>query len=210
MLRGVDVSKYNGRCDYQKAKKSGVNFVIIKADSGATGEDPMWVSHYLGAKEVGLGVGTYWYCYARDVNSAKREAYMFLNSLKGMKFDYPVYLDLEDEKYQGNLGNKLRTDIAVEFLSILESHGYYVGMYSMKYWFDQKFDMNRLKKYDLWIARWYSQSHGYTGVGEIGMWQYTNRGRFRGMGNTGEGGVDCNVSYVDYPKLIVGKNFNGY
>ena len=29
--RGVDISKYNGSCDFNRAKKAGLDFVIIKA-----------------------------------------------------------------------------------------------------------------------------------------------------------------------------------
>lgn len=209
-FRGVDISKYNGRCDFEVAKKSGLDFVIIKAGSGFSGEDPKWVEYYNKAKRAGLKVGAYWYCYATTIESARKEAKMFLHSLEGMKFDYPVYLDLEDLKCQGRLTKKGRTDIAVEFLSILEKKGYYVGIYSMKYWFDCKFDMERLSRFDIWIARWGSKSHGYVGKGLVGMWQYTNHGKWKGIGNTGEGGVDSNISFIDYPEIIVEGGFNGY
>ncbi len=209
MARGVDLSKYNGNCNLLEAKKSGVEFVILKAGSGASGEDPYWVINYKKAKKANLGVGAYWYLYATSVNSAIKEAKMFLKSLKGMQFDYPVYLDMED-KCQAKLGNKLRTDIAVAFCNTIEKEGYYVGIYSMKSWFDTNFDMNRLSKYDLWIARWGSNSHGYKGKENVGMWQYTNRGRWNGIPNTGEGGVDSNISYKNYPNIIKNAGLNNY
>lgn len=208
-LKGVDISKYNSSCDFNKAKSAGVDFVIIKAGSGVSGEDPYWVKHYNGAKNAGLGVGAYWYCYATNVEQAKKEANMFLKSLEGMQFEYPVYLDLED-KCQAKLGNKLRTDIAVVFMEILEKAGYYTGIYSMKSWFDSSLDMERLKSYDLWIARWGSSEHGYTGKGSVGMWQYTNCGHFNGIGSTSEGGVDTNIAYHDYPNIIKSHGLNGF
>ena len=207
--RGVDISKYNGNCDFNRAKKAGLDFVIIKAGSGASGEDPYWVKHYNGAKSAGMGVGAYWYCYATNVEQARKEAQMFLKCLEGMQFDYPVYLDLED-KCQASLGNKIRTDIAVAFMEVLERAGYHTGIYSMKAWFDKSFDMERLKGYDLWIARWGSSEHGYVGKGSIGMWQYTNAGRYDGIGNTSEGGVDTNIAYRDYPKIIKSHGLNNF
>lgn len=210
MAKGIDVSAYNGNCDFNRAKRSGVDFVIIRAGTDYSGEDKYWVSNYKKAKAAGLGVGAYWYCYAKNVPQAVASAKRFLKSLEGMQFDYPVYLDLEDQRAQGGLGNKLRTDIAVAFLSELEKDGYYAGIYSMKSWFDNSFDMNRLARFDIWIARWGVQKHGYTGKGSVGMWQYTNRGRWSGIHNTGEGGVDSNISYKDYPALIKRAGLNNY
>lgn len=206
---GVDVSKYNGICNFELAKKNGLDFVIIKAGSGYTGEDPNWVRNYNSAVRANLNVGAYWYCYASNVSEAIKEADMFLYSLEGMKFSYPVYLDLENFRCQGSLTNGQRTDIAVAFLDRLERAGYYVGLYTMKYWLDSKLDMSRLSRYDLWIARWESKSHAYKGLGNVYVWQYTNKGKIAGIGSTSEGGVDMNISYIDYPEIIVKKGFNG-
>ncbi|SEN85724.1 Putative cell wall binding repeat-containing protein [Peptostreptococcus russellii] len=205
-LKGVDISKYNGNCDFKKAKDSGIDFVIIKAGSGASGKDPFWDKNYNYAKAAELGVGAYWYCYATSVEQAKREAREFVGLLKDKKLDYPAYLDLEDNKYQGCLGNKLRTDIAEAFCEVVQNAGYYTGIYSMMSWFNSKFDMSRLKKYDLWIARWrdINLGVGYSGLGQVGMWQYSNQGRISGIGNTGEGGVDVNIAYLNYPSIISG------
>lgn len=159
---GVDISKYNGRCNMDLAKESGLSFVILKAGSGYSGEDPYWVRNYNACKKAGLGVGAYWYCYATNVDEALREADMFIHSLEGMEFDYPVYLDMED-KCQSRLGNDLRTRIAYAFMKRVESSGYYVGLYTMKSWLDNSFDMERLKEFDLWVARWSSRGHGYKG-----------------------------------------------
>ena len=206
---GVDISKYNGRCNMDLAKESGLSFVILKAGSGYSGEDPYWVRNYNACKKAGLGVGAYWYCYATNVDEALREADMFIHSLEGMEFDYPVYLDMED-KCQSRLGNDLRTRIAYAFMKRVESSGYYVGLYTMKSWLDNSFDMERLKEFDLWVARWSSRGHGYKGPGLVGMWQYTNRGHFKGIGTTSEGGSDANVAYIDYPTIIKKKGLNNY
>ena len=206
---GVDISKYNGRCNMDLAKESGLSFVILKAGIGYSGEDPYWVRNYNACKKAGLGVGAYWYCYATNVDEALREADMFIHSLEGMEFDYPVYLDMED-KCQSRLGNDLRTRIAYAFMKRVESSGYYVGLYTMKSWLDNSFDMERLKEFDLWVARWSSRGHGYKGPGLVGMWQYTNRGHFKGIGTTSEGGSDANVAYIDYPTIIKKKGLNNY
>ena len=56
--------------------------------------------------------------------------------------------------------------------------------------------MNALKDVDIWIARWrdYNLGHGYTGKGNVVMWQYTSKGSVSGI----SGNVDLNVSYKDF------------
>ena len=206
---GIDISKYNGSCDMLAAKAEGIKFVIIKAGSSYSGQDPNWVKNYKACKKAGLGVGAYWYSYAVTVEEAKREADMFLDCLEGMQFDYPVYLDMED-KCQAKLSKELRTRIAKTFLKRVESAGYYVGLYSMKSWFDDYFNMEELKEFDLWIARWFSKTHGYNGPGLVGMWQYSNKAHFNGIGTTSEGGVDANLAYIEYPIIIKKKGLNNY
>ncbi len=49
---GVDISKYNGRCNMDLAKESGLSFVILKAGSGYSGEDPYWVRNYNACKKA--------------------------------------------------------------------------------------------------------------------------------------------------------------
>ena len=53
--------------------------------------------------------------------------------------------------------------------------------------------MNRLDDVDVWVARWRSidKGHGYTGKGNVVMWQYTDSGRVSGI----SGNVDMNISY---------------
>ena len=54
---GVDISKYNGNVNMRVAKQSGVEFVILKAGSGARGEDPYFQTNYRNAKAAGMPIG---------------------------------------------------------------------------------------------------------------------------------------------------------
>ena len=42
------------------------------------------------------------------------------------------------------------------------------------------------------------------------MHQFTNRSRFAGIPSTGEGGVDTNYAYIDYPEIMKNAGLNGY
>ncbi|MDU5363362.1 MAG: cell wall-binding repeat-containing protein, partial [Finegoldia magna] len=72
--QGADLSKFNRYVDMRLAKKNGMDFVILKAGSGYSGEDPKFQQNYNNAKAAGLNVGAYWYSYAVNVEEAKEEA----------------------------------------------------------------------------------------------------------------------------------------
>lgn len=62
---GIDVSKYQSNIDWNKVKKAGVNFVIIRIGyrgygaSGTLVQDPMFEEHFTNARNAGLKVGVF-------------------------------------------------------------------------------------------------------------------------------------------------------
>lgn len=206
--QGADISKYNGNVNMKLAKQNGMDFVILKAGSGYSGEDSKFQQNYRNAKAAGLNVGAYWYSYAMSVEEAKEEAVRYLKILKNKQFEYPVYLDFEDPS-QRRIPAKTKTDMAIAFMSILEKNGYYTGLYSSGYWINNQFEKNRLKDYDIWIAHWHVTSPNCF-TPDYGMWQFTNKSKIKGVPDTGEGGVDMNYSYKNYPKIIKNAKLNNF
>ena len=53
--------------------------------------------------------------------------------------------------------------------------------------------MDKLDDVDIWLARWrdYDSGPGYTGKGNLIMWQFTDSGKVDGI----SGSVDMDVSY---------------
>ena len=206
--QGADLSKFNRNVNMKLAKQNGMDFVILKAGSGYSGEDPKFQQNYRNAKAAGLNVGAYWYSYAVNVDEAKEEAVRYLKILGKKQFEYPVYLDFEDPS-QRRIPTKTKTDMAIAFMSILEKNGYYTGLYSSGYWINNQFEKNRLKDYDIWIAHWHvTRPNCFTP--DYGMWQFTNKSKIKGVPDTGEGGVDMNYSYKNYPKIIKNAKLNNF
>ena len=206
--QGADLSKFNRNVDMKLAKKNGMDFVILKAGSGYSGEDPKFQQNYYNAKAAGLNVGAYWYSYAVNVEEAKEEAVRYLKILGKKQFEYPVYLDFEDPS-QRKIPKETKTDMAIAFMSILEKNGFYTGLYSSGSWINNQFERERLKDYDIWIAHWHvTRPNCYTP--DYGMWQFTNKSKIKGVSNTGEGGVDMNYSYKNYPKIIKNAKLNNF
>ena len=206
--QGADLSKFNRYVDMRLAKKNGMDFVILKAGSGYSGEDPKFQQNYNNAKAAGLNVGAYWYSYAVNVEEAKEEAVRYMKILGKKQFEYPVYLDFEDPS-QRKIPKETKTDMAIAFMSILEKNGFYTGLYSSGSWINNQFERERLKDYDIWIAHWHvTRPNCYTP--DYGMWQFTNKSKIKGVSNTGEGGVDMNYSYKNYPKIIKNAKLNNF
>lgn len=206
-LKGIDVSKWQGNINWQKVKKAGIDFAILRL--GYTGTknrrptlDAKFKRNLTQCKKYGVSVGVYYYSTATTPKQAKNEANFVIKQLKGQKLQYPVYIDTEDE-LQKALSKVQLTTIVKEFCETLESAGYYVGIYANKCWFAEQLNDHKLKAYDKWVAQ-YNDKCTYSG--EFGMWQYADNGKVNGI----NGNVDLNKCYKNYPSIIKKAKLNGY
>jgi GH25 family lysozyme M1 (1,4-beta-N-acetylmuramidase) len=204
MKKGIDISQYQKNIDFAKVKASGIDYVIIRAGYGkyTKQKDPQFETHYKNATAAGLSVGAYWYSYASSVEDAKLEAQTCISVIKGKKFDYPIYFDLE-ESTQFAKGKSFCDSIVKAFCGELEAAGYYAGLYISRSPLQQYISTDVAKKYALWIAE-YATKCNYSG--DYGMWQYSSSGKVNGV----SGNVDCDYCYVDYPSKIKAAGKNGY
>ena len=208
LAQGVDVSMWNGTVNWSELKTAGIDYVILKAGS-TNGVDPNFETNYKKATEAGLGVGCYYYTYSLTVDDILEDAESFLSFIKGKKFDYPVYLDLEDPSQEA-LDSQLLTDMCKAFIEKMQSEGYFCGLYVNNNWLMNKLDTERITVYfDLWLARWtlsgepdWSDKFGV----RTGMWQYSATGKI----GSHTCDFDLNVAFKDYPSLIKEWGFNGY
>jgi len=204
MTKGIDVSKHQGYIDWQKVKKSGVDFAMLRAGYGKyfNQKDPLFERNYENAKKAGVKVGAYWYSYAKSVDDAVKEADAFLKIIKGKQFEMPVAFDIE-EKSQAQRGKSFVSSLIKAFCQRVEGSGYFVSIYASKSWFDTLIDDECKKKYDTWLARW-GASPDYNG--NIGMWQNSASGKIGGvMGN-----CDTDIAYKDYPAIMKQYGLNGF
>ncbi len=190
---GIDVSVHNGTIDWKKVRNTKqVDFVILRAGFGrlAFQKDKRFEENYKGCVANKIPVGAYWYSYAKSAAEAKIEAQTCLNVIKGKKFDYPIWFDIE-EKAQLNLGQKACSEMANAFCEVISKAGYKTGIYSMKSALSSKIDAATKEKWDIWVAHVGVNSTTYKGHT---MWQYSWKGKINGIG----GDVDCNICYKDY------------
>ncbi|MEE7583479.1 MAG: GH25 family lysozyme [Oscillospiraceae bacterium] len=202
LTKGIDVSKHNGVIDWSKAKND-INFAIIRAGYGrlASQKDIKFEKNYQGCVDNNIPKGAYWYSYATTVADIKTEAKVFLETIKGKKFEYPVYLDIEEQS-QANLSSITLNAMIKAFCDTLETQGYFVGVYSYDSFFN-KVSTDVQSRYSLWVA---NTSNVPQRVKTYGIHQHSFKGSVSGI----KGAVDLNNCYVDFPTVIKSNGLNGY
>lgn len=208
---GIDISRHNGDFDFARAKKEGVEFVILKGAGGDAGlyTDAKFAENYSTCKALGLPVGAYFYSLALSVEEAEEEAEYFIeHCLKGRQLELPVYYDVE-ESAMFALGRKKLTDIIDAWCSALEKAGFMAGIYSTAYVFETYTDDSRLKKYTHWVASW-TKTCLYTDKSVLGMWQFG--GETNELRSVYVAGAVCdqNYLYVDFETVAKTGGLNGF
>ena len=202
---GIDISKWQKNIDLDKVKKAGVEFIILRG-AYSTSKDVCFDDFYKKCKAKKIPVGVYHYSMATTITEAKKEADAMVKILKGKKFEYPIYLDVED-KVQKALGKDKLTSIIQKYCDTLEKAGYYVGIYSTYLFLRDYTHIDKLDKYDKWIAQW---SVTCTSKKPFGMWQFggeTNKLRDPVIAGYV---VDQDYCYEDYPSIMKNAGLNGF
>ena len=219
LARGIDVSRNNHKIDsnnnyipldWNAIKASGIDFVILKAGSTKTPLEPTFEMDYEGARAAGLEVGAYFYTYSDSVEKIRNDALLFLEAIKDKKFEYPVFLDLEEESLT-TLPKDLLTQMCAEFISALQAENYYAGLYVNHNWLTYILDRaHAVATYEIWYARfpgtsvptWNEEKYGK----HLGMWQYTDSGKIDGI----EAKFDMSYAYKSYKEIMIKWGFNGF
>ena len=194
---GIDVSKYQSNIDFEKAKKAGVEFVIIRIGyrgygSGTLVLDPMFEQHFTNARNAGLKVGVYFFSQAVNEDEAREEAQGCWYVLNSRKLDYPIYFDSEasggSNGRADGLGVTDRTKCAIAFCEEVKALGYQPGIYASTLWYRNRLDLSQLSQYSIWNAHYNVASSPIP----CQMWQGTCTARIPGY----SGQIDVNISYM--------------
>ena len=200
---GIDLAEYQGDVDFNKVKKSGVDYVILRiggryySDEGKLYEDGMFDTYYEQATSAGLKVGAYFFSQANTVEEAAEEAKYVTQKLGGRKLDYPVAFDWEtiedDEARTDGLSGKLITAMAEKFCDTVEGDGYESIVYASTSLMLQSYDFETMKDYEFWLADYREFPNMYY---DFAMWQYATDGTVGGV----DGAVDLNICFKPYSK----------
>jgi GH25 family lysozyme M1 (1,4-beta-N-acetylmuramidase) len=202
LVYGMDVSQHNGKINFKKAKRDGIEFVFIRV--GYTGYtkssfslnlDKKYKTYIKDATKAGLKVGVYWYSQSTKVSEAKKEAKALLKAIKGYSITMPVVFDYEfaDTKKgrldSAKLSKTNMTANALAFLNTVSNAGYDACIYASENFLGEHLYANQISSsFKVWLAN-YSSKTNYKGDYEF--WQHTAKGRVSGM----RGNVDINFWY---------------
>ncbi len=221
MLPIMDVSRWQGRIDWDKVKASGlVSGVMLKAVStnrklskrkDGLYIDPTFERNYAECKRLGIPVGVYYYTYATDKDMADAELALLKTALTGKTFELPISVDVEDNKIK-KLSTQALTDIAAYALATVERWGFYALLYVGLNFAQTELYMGgaALRKYDVWLAIYPSDKSKTKPEDKpktdfaFGMWQYTSTASVPGV----SGDVDLSHAYKDYTKIITKKGLD--
>lgn len=197
---GVDISKYQEYIDFNKVKKAGIDFCMVRVGARGYGTGQLVLDEYFHenmkrATDAGLALGVYFFSQAITEEEAIEEANMVLEQIEAYNVTYPVAFDMEyienDKARVEQLTKKEKTAIAIAFLDTIKAAGYTPIIYGKKEWLIQKIDLTKLEDYDVWLAQ-YEDIPEYPY--QFSMWQYTNKGTVDGI----SGKVDLNISFIDF------------
>ena len=202
MKRGIDISYAQGSVDFKKLR-GHADFIIIRAGYGSSDvqRDEYFEQNYNECKRLKIPCGAYWFSYARNAQEALQEAQACISVIKGKRFEYPIYYDVEGGALSG--GRDTVSEMCRTFCDELEKAGYFAGIYMSQSPLETLLDPEVRKRYALWVAR-YGGRLDYQGY--VGMWQYSSGGRLPGI----TGSVDTDICYEDYPSVIKKAHLNGY
>ena len=197
---GVDISKVQDYVDFVKVKKSGINFVMLRAGARGYGTGQLIVDDYFNdnlkrATDAGLEVGVYFFSQAITKEEAVEEANMVLENLGEYQISYPIAFDMEfienDQARIDSLSKADKTAIAKAFLDTIAAAGYKTMLYGNKEWLIKEIDMSKLTAYDVWLSQLTDvPDYPY----QFTMWQYSTQGSVDGIA----GAVNMNISFIDY------------
>ena len=204
MLKGIDVSGYQGNIDWKKVKNDGVKFAIIKLgtiyDEDENSIESTFEKNYNECIKNNIPIGVYVYNYCNSIEALKKGANWVLEVLNKRALNLPVYLDMEDKTIVSE-GKAALTNQCNEFAKILTNAGYKVGVYANLNWFENYLEAKKFNSnISVWVAQYYKECE-YEGKYDI--WQYSSSGKVDGI----SGNVDMNYLYNE--NIIKNTDNNG-
>ena len=194
-MKGIDVSSHQGTIDWSKVK-SQIDFAIIRlgyGDNATYQDDKQFFNNVNGCIANGIPFGVYIYSYAKNLTGSEsiQSEIDHCKRLLSMINQKPfcVYIDMEDEKYQYNLGKTTLTNFAIEFCKQITSSGYRAGVYANQNWFQNYLNPSTIASYgySIWCAKYSDNKPNISSNYDI--WQYSASGRINGI----DGDVDMDT-----------------
>lgn len=209
--KGIDISYWQGNIDFKKVKMSDMKFVILREGYRQT-MDKKFMDYVFGCRTWGIRIdGVYHFIYLPNDRVTSNSETGILNAQACLqnvrnaqlrKDEIIIWCDLEYDtithakrQHGINLSNQDIKEITVAFCNEISKSGYRVGLYTNLDYAKNKYGMDFVKQYDLWLA-------DYTGAPDLDCLyqQYTSEGTVDGI----NGKVDMNWKFDTKEETTMG------
>lgn len=205
MVKGIDVSSWQGIIEWNKVRDDGICFAIIKAGGSDAGcyIDKRFYENIAKATTAGIPCGAYYFvgkgCTSAEAGRADAER--FKRIIRSVRLLFPVYIDFEAPDSFTKQGN---TEAVKAFCSCMSEAGYLCGVYASDIsGFKEKLYLPELWNLQKWVAR-YGSEPKYVDPWQI--WQASSKGNIDGI----NGHVDIDYTNIDYAAYITANHLNGF
>lgn len=183
---GLDISHHQGEVDWKQIKSQGIRFVYMKATEGGNFKDPAFSRNWKQAKKENIHIGAYHFFTLCKKGAEQAENY--IDSVPLDPLALPPAIDFE---FQGNCGARPEKELVLKELfgcirRVKEKYGKQPVLYLTQETYEA-YLKGRLKNRRVWLREYQSDPAAWF-KGKWLLWQYTNRGRIKGI----KGPVDMN------------------
>ena len=202
--KGIDVSHYQGKIDWEKVAGQGIEFAFIRVGYRGYGEGKLVTDKYYqdnieGALKNDVNVGAYFVTKALTEAEAVEEAEYLIDCIKPYNITWPVVIDIEPTKTNTadrtfSLMPYQRTSNVIAFCDTIREAGYTPMIYGGVGTFMKYLEFERLEGIEKWFAQYFNQPWLRY---EFGIWQAKDDGYVDGI----KGNVDIDYSIKNYKDL---------
>jgi len=189
-VHGVDVSRYQGRIDWQQARASGVSFAFIKATEGGEIADPMFRTNWDQTAAAGMPRGAYHFYYF--CRTGAEQARWFVQNVPFTPGALPPVLDIEWTRSRNCPTRPDPETVRAQVLDFLNIVGATYGQApiiytSVDFWQDNQLWL--IAGYPFWLRSVATHPRDIYNGHHWTFWQYTGTGLASGF----RGQVDLNA-----------------
>ena len=173
-VRGIDISRHNGKIDFKKVAAAGIDFVFIKASEGISLRDSLFASNYQNARMEGLKTGAYHF-FRFDCDGVD-QAVNFLQAVGQRPQDLGLVIDVEKNGNPADVEPEIVRKRLASMIDYMNLLGYRVMIYTNLEGYEE-FMAEDFPGYPLWICRFKENPIN----AEWTFWQYDHHGKVDGI-----------------------------
>ena len=208
MLKGIDVSHYQGTVNWKEVAANGIAFTFVKATGGTSFVDPQFKNNWHGSRSSEVIRGAYHFFYPSE--DPVKQANHFLDTMGALQpTDLPPVLDIE---ILDNTSPAVLIENSLQWLDTVEkATGRIPMVYTDVAFGNQYLSDSRFQKYGLWIAEYgpavRSVPSPWASSG-WNFWQYSQSGNIPGIAGVADTDYFAGnrESLVDFVKRSIVKS----